>query len=97
MVRPLCVFSPERMDYKEKVTDTMSWNDIPTCKEEGIAVEDYKMPRTIWMNAEVPQEAVAYYADVLSKVREAPEWKEWLTRTSQTDSCLLYTSPSPRD
>ncbi|QOG07421.1 tripartite tricarboxylate transporter substrate binding protein [Aureimonas sp. OT7] len=88
MVRPLCVFSPERMDYKEKVTDTMSWNDIPTCKEEGIAVGDYKMPRTIWMNAEVPQEAVAYYADVLSKVREAPEWKEWLARTSQTDSFL---------
>lgn len=46
------------------------------------------MPRTIWMNAEVPQEAVAYYADVLSKVREAPEWKEWLARTSQTDNFL---------
>ena len=30
-VRPLCVFDEHRMPYKEKVTDTQSWNDIPTC------------------------------------------------------------------
>src|SRR5215813_6626685 len=31
-VRALCVFDNERIGYKAKVTDTMSWNDIPTCK-----------------------------------------------------------------
>ena len=36
-LRPLCVFDNERMPYKTKVTDTMSWNDIPTCKEAGVA------------------------------------------------------------
>ena len=34
-LRPLCVFDAKRMPYKEKVTDNMSWNDIPTCKEGG--------------------------------------------------------------
>ena len=34
-VRPLCVFDRERISYTAKVTDTQSWHDIPTCKEEG--------------------------------------------------------------
>jgi Uncharacterized protein conserved in bacteria len=38
-VRALCVFDKERIQYKTKVTDTMSWNDIPTCKEQGIDVQ----------------------------------------------------------
>src|SRR6186713_2490426 len=32
-LRALCVFDDERMPFKAKVTDTLSWNDIPTCKE----------------------------------------------------------------
>ena len=36
-LRPLCVFDDKRMPYKAKVTDTMSWGDIPTCKESGVA------------------------------------------------------------
>ena len=38
-VRALCVFDKERIAYKSKVTDTQSWNDIPTCKEEGLDVQ----------------------------------------------------------
>src|SRR5207245_1670002 len=38
-VRALCVFDKERIQYKNKVTGTMSWNDIPTCKEEGVDVQ----------------------------------------------------------
>src|SRR5215207_4693131 len=30
-LRALCVFDDERMPFKTKVTDTQSWNDIPTC------------------------------------------------------------------
>src|SRR5438128_2378882 len=36
-LRPLCVFDDKRMPYKAKVTDTLSWGDIPTCKEAGIS------------------------------------------------------------
>lgn len=87
-VRPLCVFSPQRMSYTTKVTADMSWADVPTCVEAGIPVEQYEMPRTIWMNAKATDEQVAYYAGVMAKVRETDEWKEWLARTSQTDRFL---------
>ena len=36
-LRPLCVFDDKRMPYKTKVTDTMSWNDIPTLQGVGRA------------------------------------------------------------
>jgi tripartite-type tricarboxylate transporter receptor subunit TctC len=42
------------------------------------------MPRTVWLPANVPADAVAYYTDLLKKVSETPEWKEYIERTSQT-------------
>ena len=33
--RPLCVYDSERLSYTEKVTDSMAWSDVPTCKEFG--------------------------------------------------------------
>ena len=48
MVRPLCVFSPNRMAAGPKVTKDMAWSEIPTCKESGVPIETYQMPRTIW-------------------------------------------------
>src|SRR5260221_4289762 len=47
-VRALCVFSKERMQYKTKVTETLSWNDIPTCKEQGLDVS-YQMLRAMFL------------------------------------------------
>lgn len=83
-LRPLCVFSPERMAYTEKVTADMSWNDIPTCKSEGIAIDQYQMPRVVYMAGGVTPEQSRYYVDVLKKVSETPEWKEYLTRNALT-------------
>jgi putative tricarboxylic transport membrane protein len=85
-VRPLCVFAPQRLTYKEVVADNMSWADIPTCVEAGIPLESYQMPRTVWLPKDTTDEQIAFYAGVLDKVRQAPEWKEWLARTSQTES-----------
>jgi putative tricarboxylic transport membrane protein len=78
-VRPLCVFDDVRMPYKTKVTDTMSWADIPTCKESGVPT-DYVMLRGIFMAPGVTPEQVKYYNDLLNKVRETPEWKEYMER-----------------
>jgi putative tricarboxylic transport membrane protein len=72
-LRPLCVFDTKRMPYKEKMTDKMSWNDIPTCKEAGLDV-NYLMLRGIFMSGGVSQDQVDYYVNVLRKVRETPEW-----------------------
>jgi putative tricarboxylic transport membrane protein len=78
-LRPLCVFDDTRMPYKEKVTTTMSWADIPTCKESGVPT-DYVMLRGIFMPPGVSAEQTAYYVDLLKKVRETPEWKEFMEK-----------------
>jgi tripartite-type tricarboxylate transporter receptor subunit TctC len=76
-LRPLCVFDDTRMPYKNKVTETMSWNDIPTCKEAGVPT-DYVMLRGIFMPAGVTKEQVDFYVDLFRKVRETPEWKKFM-------------------
>ncbi len=78
-LRPLCVFDAQRMPYKAKVTDTMSWNDIPTCKEAGLAIE-YLMLRGIFMAPGVTPDQVAFYVDLFKKVRETPEWKDFMEK-----------------
>jgi len=78
-LRPLCVFDAKRMPYKEKVTDKMSWYDIPTCKDQGLDVE-YLMLRGIFMGGGVSHDEVAYYVGVLKKVQEAPEWKQLMAQ-----------------
>jgi putative tricarboxylic transport membrane protein len=83
-VRPLCVFSPERMAESEPIHDGKGWHDIPTCAEQGIPVDSFRMPRTVWVPADTPPEAIAFYQTALQKVTETPEWQDYLTRTSQT-------------
>jgi putative tricarboxylic transport membrane protein len=78
-LRPLCVFDDTRMPYKDKVTDTMSWSDVPTCKEAGVAL-DYLMLRGIFMPPGVTAEQVDYYVNLLKKVRETPEWKDFIEK-----------------
>jgi len=72
-LRPLCVFEKARMPYKNKVTATMSWNDIPTCREAGIPM-DYLMLRGVFMPAGVSQEVVDFYIGFFRKVRGTAEW-----------------------
>ena len=69
LVKPLCVFSPARLAKGPKVTADMGWSDIPTCKEAGMPIEQFQ-PRTVWLPGGVPADAVAFYADLLKKVRE---------------------------
>ena len=78
-LRPLCVFDDARMPYKTKVTESMSWNDIPTCKEAGVPT-DYVMLRGIFMPGGVTQEQADYYVNLVKKVRETPEWKEFMEK-----------------
>jgi len=61
------------MPYKNKVTATMSWNDIPTCREAGIPM-DYLMLRGVFMPAGVSQEVVDFYIGFFRKVRGTAEW-----------------------
>jgi tripartite-type tricarboxylate transporter receptor subunit TctC len=87
-LRPLCVFDGKRMPYKNKMTDTMSWSDIPTCKESGVDVE-YLMLRGIFMPAGVKQEHVAFYVDLFKKVRATPDWKEFMEKGAFNQSFII--------
>ena len=78
-LRALCVFDHDRMPYKEKITATQSWYDIPTCKEAGVAT-DYVMLRGIFMAPGVTPDQVAYFTELLKKVRETPDWKEYMEK-----------------
>ena len=78
-LRPLCVFDDTRMPYKAKVTDKMAWGDIPTCKESGVPT-DYTMLRGIFMAPGVTPEHVAFYVELLNKVRATPDWKEYMEK-----------------
>jgi putative tricarboxylic transport membrane protein len=76
-LRPLCVFGATRLSYREKVTSTMAWNDIPTCREAGIPME-YEMLRGIFMPSGVSPDVVEFYVGLFKKVRDTAEWKKFM-------------------
>ena len=78
-VRALCVFDKERISYKSKVTETQSWNDIPTCKEEGLDVQ-YLMLRAMFLPGKVTPEQQAFYVDLFQKVTQTPEYKDYMEK-----------------
>ncbi len=86
-VRPLCVFDSQPMPYPNKVTKDMAWSDIPTCKKMGLDVE-YQMLRGIFMPGGVTKEQVNFYVALLKKVRELPEWKEFMEKGAFNQTAL---------
>lgn len=74
-----CVFDDVRLPYKDKVTPTQSWNDIPTCKEAGIPT-DYQMLRGIFMAPGVTADQVAYFNEVFKKMMATKEWKDYMEK-----------------
>ena len=86
-LRPLCVFELKRLPYKEKVTATMSWADIPVCKDSGLPI-DYLMLRGIFMAPGVKPEHVGYYVGLFAKVMATPEWKKLMEEGAFNTSAL---------
>ena len=86
-LRALCVFDDKRISYKTKVTATQSWNDIPTCKESGLSSE-YLMLRGIFMPPGVTKDQVDFYVNMLKKVRETPEWKDYMEKGAFNQTTL---------
>ena len=80
-VRPLCIFDKERSEYKDKITATQAWSDIPTAKELGFDV-DYLMLRGIFLPGGCTPEQTEYYVDLLKKVVATPEWKEYMSQNA---------------
>jgi tripartite-type tricarboxylate transporter receptor subunit TctC len=93
-LRPICVFDDKRLAYKEKVTEKMSWADIPTCKEQGVNMS-YLMLRGIFMAGGVTDAQRDYYVGLLDKVRALPEWQDLMQRGAFNQTAL--TGPAYTD
>ena len=78
-LKALCVFDEKRMPYPAKITDKQSWGDIPTCKESGVPTS-YVMLRGIFMPPGVTKDQTEFYVNMLKKVRETPEWKDYMEK-----------------
>jgi putative tricarboxylic transport membrane protein len=74
-LRPLCVFDGQALPYKDKIAGDVAWGDIPTCKSQGLDIE-YLMLRGVFTTPGATPDQVAFYVDLLKKVRETPEWKQ---------------------
>ena len=86
-VRALCVFDNARIEYKVKVTETQSWNDIPTCKEQGLDVE-YTMLRGIFLPGKVTPEQTAFYVDLFKKISGTAEYKDYMEKQALKPASL---------
>jgi putative tricarboxylic transport membrane protein len=78
-VRALCVFDKERIQYRSKVAGTQSWNDIPTCKEEGLDVQ-YLMLRAMFLPGKATADQKAFYVDLFRKVAQTSDYKDYMEK-----------------
>jgi putative tricarboxylic transport membrane protein len=86
--RALCLFADKRSEFKEKVTDTQSWADIPTCKEKGLDVQ-YQMLRVFMLPGNVPPEVTQFYTELLQKVVATPEWKAYVEKNALKSTVMV--------
>ena len=76
---PLCVLDGKALEYSAKVSGSLGWSDIPTCMSVGIPVQ-YLMMRAIFTTPGATAEQVAFYKQLLDKVRALPEWKAFMAQ-----------------
>jgi putative tricarboxylic transport membrane protein len=81
-VRPLAVFDSARIPVPE-------WKDIPTVKEALNADITYLMLRGIFGPPDMPAEAVAWYQNLLKKVAETPEFKDYMQQGALRPAWLV--------
>ena len=78
-LRPLCVFDGQRLDDPAKVAGGQGWADLPTCMSVGIPAQ-YLMLRGIFTTPGATADQVAFYSQLLDKLRAQPEWKTFMAR-----------------
>ncbi len=86
-LRPLCVFDGKPLEYREKITASSAWADLPTCMSFGIPVQ-YLMLRGIFTTPGATPAQVAYYDGVLERVRALPEWQRFMAQGAFRNEAL---------
>ena len=78
-LRPLCVFDGQRLSDPAKLAGGQGWADLPTCMSVGIPAQ-YLMMRGIFTTPGATPDQVAFYSQLLDKVRATPEWKTFMAK-----------------
>jgi putative tricarboxylic transport membrane protein len=86
-LRPLCLLDGKRSTYTAKVTATMAWSDIPTCKEQGLNFE-YLMLRGLFMPGGVTPEQRDYYVKLFQEVAKTADWKDLMEKGAFNTTAL---------
>ena len=86
-LRALCVMDKAPMPYKDKLTATQAWADVPPCASAGLPV-DYVMLRGIFMAPGVSKDQVDFYIELFKKVRALPEWKDFMAKGAFNQTAL---------
>jgi hypothetical protein len=73
-----CACSTRSASVQTKVAGDRSWNDVPTCKEEGLDVQ-YLMLRAVFLPGKVRPRS-AFYVDLFKKVSQTAEFKDYLEK-----------------
>ena len=80
-LRPLCVFGAERASSRSR----RQVGRHPDLQGERAATIEYQMLRGIFSTPGVDQEEVDFYVDLFEKVRETPEWQEFMANGAFND------------
>jgi len=71
-MRPICAFMPAN-------PTTAVYASLPTCKSQGIAIDDYFIMRAIMAPPGLSQGQQAFWVDVFKKVYDSDEWKKFMS------------------
>ena len=73
-MRPLCTFEPNPA--------TLSGVAVPTCKSQGLAIDDYFIMRAIMAAPGISAGQQKFWVDVFQKVYDSPDWKAFMTENN---------------
>ncbi len=71
-MKPLCAFMPAS-------PTTAVYASLPTCKSQGIAIDDYFIMRAIMAPPGLSAGQQAFWVDVFKKVYDSDEWKKFMS------------------
>jgi tripartite-type tricarboxylate transporter receptor subunit TctC len=74
-IRPVCAFTPE--SPKEG-----AFKDLPTCKSQGLAIDDYYNVRSAVGPPGLSAAQQKYWTDVFEKVSKAKDWTDFMTKNA---------------
>lgn len=71
-LRPLCTFEPSS-------PASPTFKDLPTCKSQGLPIDDYFIVRSIMAPPGLSAGQQAFWVDLFKKVFESPDWKKFMS------------------